>query len=92
MPRHQDKWNVQGDHKHVGEGTHKIEAYKLAITDQDKERRNFPGYKTYTPSEDLMTEVSHEGATQTRKGERQMAHKVKVGAEVQARHMHRKFS
>lgn len=45
----EDQWNKEGHHEISGDGSCKIEAYKLPCTDQDKERRNFPGYEEYTP-------------------------------------------
>lgn len=66
--RKQDQWNVQGEHSIDGEGSHKGEAYKLPVTSQDKERRNFPGYTKSNPSTDLMNEISCEGTTETRGG------------------------
>jgi hypothetical protein len=66
--RKQDQWNVQGKHEVSGEGSHKGEAYKLPSTDQDRERRNFPGYSKSNPGEALMKAVSKEGTTDTRKG------------------------
>ena len=66
--RKEDQWNRQGKHSVDGEGSHKREAYKLPSTDQDKERRNFPGYTVSTPGQDLMDEISCEGTTETRGG------------------------
>jgi hypothetical protein len=64
--RKEDKWNTQGKHEITGDKSCGIEAFKLPCTDQDKERRNFPGYETSVPGQDLMDEISHEGTTDTR--------------------------
>ena len=66
--RKEDQWNKQGHHEISGDGSCQISAYKLPTTDQDKERRNFPGYKTDTPGSSLMDEISCEGSTETRGG------------------------
>jgi hypothetical protein len=67
--RKEDQWNKQGSHEISGDGSCQISAYKLPSTDQDKERRNFPGYETHTPGEALMNEISDMGTTETRKGQ-----------------------
>ena len=59
--RKEDQWNKQGEHCIDGEGSCQIEAYKLPSTDQDRERRNFPGYVKSNPGEALMEEVCKEG-------------------------------
>lgn len=46
--RKQDQWNRQGAHEITGDGSHEISSYGLTKTDQDTERRNFPGCQEYT--------------------------------------------
>jgi hypothetical protein len=61
--RKEDQWNKQGEHGIHGEGSHKGTAYKLPITNQDTERRNFQGYQKSEPGKELMDEISGEGTT-----------------------------
>lgn len=65
--RKEDQWNRQGEHAITENGSCSIESYKLAITNQDTERRNFPGYKTHTLTEAMNKEISEEGTTHSRK-------------------------
>ena len=67
--RKQDKWNVQGEHAITGDGSHHIEAYKLPKTDQDTERRNFPGYEhseVYTLADMIGEESGNREGQDTR--------------------------
>lgn len=50
-------------HEISGEQSSHISAFKLPVTNQDTERRNFPGYETYSPGASLMEAVSNEGST-----------------------------
>lgn len=62
--RKEDQWNKQGTHEIVGDGSCEISAYNLSITDQDKERRNFPGFQTHSLTEGMKGTDS--GTTHTR--------------------------
>jgi hypothetical protein len=55
-------------HEITGPESCELSAFKLPVTDQDTERRNFPGYQTHSFGEDLMDKVSMEGSTETRGG------------------------
>jgi hypothetical protein len=64
--RKEDQWNKQGEHAITEDGSHRIEAYKLPITDQDTERRNFKGYdkaEVYTLED--MRKGDSSGTTET---------------------------
>lgn len=45
--RKEDQWNRQGSHEITDVKSSHISSYKLPTTDQDKERRNFPGYSEH---------------------------------------------
>src|SRR5260370_15182477 len=47
----------------LGEGSHKLDAYKLPVCETDKERRSFPGWHVMEPNPELMDAVSYEGTT-----------------------------
>ena len=66
--RKEDQWNRQGHHEISGDGSCQISAFKLSSTDQDTERRNFPGVQTHSFGKELMDKVSQEGTTKTRGG------------------------
>lgn len=57
-------------HEITGDRSCEISAFKLPVTDQDTERRNFPGYQTHTLTESMMEEISEQGTTDTRSGKK----------------------
>lgn len=57
-------------HEITGEQSSLISSFGLPVTDQDTERRNFPGYQTYALSQDMMDEACEEGTTETRSGKK----------------------